>query len=206
MLSHTKTRNIKYKQMCRLQIFGDDNINTTTNFTYSLNNTAVINAIRLRFKLNSALADMRLSQNARCIVETCNVPSITNMTNKYVILRLVTSTQDKVCDTKKFLAGNPILMSMALSGTANANNILYNASEFFYNINVPPTFLQQSYIDVELECPSQTTTSIDFLTSSPLSTLFINLVIVDEDPELTTDTILAPPIDFKTWHVNMPIN
>ena len=29
-------RNIKYKQVCRFQIFGDDDVNTTTNSQYSI--------------------------------------------------------------------------------------------------------------------------------------------------------------------------
>ena len=47
----------------------------------------------------------------------CIVPSITNMAGKYAVVRLVTSTQDKTCDTKKFLNGNPILLSMAIQCT-----------------------------------------------------------------------------------------
>jgi hypothetical protein len=69
---------------------------------------------------------------------------------------MVTSTQDKTCDTKKFLNGNPIPISMATQSTVNATNVLYNASEFFYNINVPTNIFSQGYIDMELECPSAT--------------------------------------------------
>ena len=133
------------------------------------------------------------------------IPSITNSNGRTTIVRLVTSTQDKVCDTKKFLQGNPILFCMGLSSTVNALNILYNATEFFYNINIPPNFLTLGYIDIELECPSQTTTAIDYITSNVLSNLYINLVIIDEDLQITTDTILAPPIDMKHYNVNMPI-
>ena len=67
----------------------------------------------------------------------------------------------------------------------------------FYNINIRSNFLSNGYIDIELECPSLTSTATDFLTSSPLSNFYINLVIVDEDLERTYDTVLAPPIDMK---------
>jgi hypothetical protein len=202
----SKDRNVKYKQVQRIQIFGDDNINTNSSFQYALNSTNnIINAVRFRFTLNNALNDVKLSQNARCVVETCNIPTIQNMGNKYVIIRLVTATNDKTCDTKKFLAGNPILLTMAMANTLGTNNILYNASEFFYNINIPPNLLSLGYIDVEIEVPNQNSASIDFLTSSPLASFFINLVIIDEDPQLTTDTTLAPPIDYKNYHNNMPI-
>ena len=162
------------------------------------------NSKRMRFALNNSLNDLKLSQNARCVVETCNVPSFQNLAGKYILLRLVTSTQDKTCDTKKFLNGNPILISMATQAILGSTNVLYNASEFFYNINVPTNIFSQGYIDMELECPSATA-NIDFLTSKPLSTFFLNLVIVDEDPELTKDLTLAPPIDYNNYNVNIPI-
>ena len=162
------------------------------------------NGKRMRFTLNNALNDLKLSQNARCVVETCNIPSIANLAGKYALLRLVTSTQDKACDTKKFLSGNPILLSLATSSTVNSTNVLYNASEFFYNINVPTNIFSQGYIDMELECPSAAA-NIDFINGRPLSTFFINLIIVDEDPEITKDLTLAPPIDYNHYNVNMPI-
>jgi hypothetical protein len=167
-------------------------------------NGAYTNSKRMRFGLNNSLNDLKLSQNARCVVETCNIPSFSNLAGKYVLLRLVTSTQDKACDTKKFLNGNPILLSLATSTTAGASNILYNASEFFYNVNVPSNIFSQGYIDMELECPS-TGANIDFLTNKPLNNFFINLIIVDEDPEMTKDLTLAPPINYNHYNTNMPI-
>ncbi len=76
----------------------------------------------------------------------------------------------------------------------------------FYNINIPSNFLSNGYIDMELECPSQTTIAIDYIIGSPLSNFYINLVIVDEDLETTNDTILAPPIDMKNYNTgHLPI-
>jgi hypothetical protein len=198
-------KNTKYKQVCRLQLFGTDNIFNKTQYQYSASGSTVNNSIRMRFDLKGALSDMVLSQNARAIVETACIPSITNMSGRTVIVRLVTSTQDKVFDTKKLINGNPILFCMGASSTVNALNILYNATELFCNINVNSNFLIAGYIDIELECPSQNTTAVDYITNNPLNDLYINLVIIDEDPEITTDTILAPPIDMKHYNVNMPI-
>ncbi len=42
------------------------------------------------------------------------------------------------------------------------------------------------------------------MTSNPLDNLYINLVIIDADPEITTYTILAPPIDMNHYNINMP--
>ena len=165
----------------------------------------VTNGKRMRFDLKGQLGDVILSRNARAILEMGCIPSFSNASGQTAIFRLVTPTQDKVFDTKKFLNGNPILFSMPLSSTANTLNTLYNATEFFYNINVPTNFLSNGYIDCELEIPAQTTSAVDFLTSNPLKNLYINLVIVDEDLETTNDTLLAPPINMKNYNVNMPI-
>ena len=59
-------------------------------------------------------------------------------------------------------------------------------------------------MDIEIEIPSATA-NIDFITNKPLSKFFLNLIVVDEDLELTQDLTLAPPIDYKTYNVNMPI-
>ena len=162
------------------------------------------NGKRMRFALNNSLNDLKLSQTARCVVESCNIPSITNLAGKYVSVRIATSSQDKTCDTKKFLNGNPILLSMATQSTVNSPNIIYNASEFFYNVNVPYNLFSNGYLDLELECPTATA-NIDFITNKPLSTFFLNLIIIDEDPQLTKDLTLAPPIDYRNYNVNMPI-
>ena len=189
-----------YKQVSRLQLFGDDNIFSGSQYQYNTTNSTVNNSIRMRFDLKGVLSSVILSRNARAIVEMACIPSITNMNGKTVIVRLVSSTQDKVFDTKKSLNGNPILFCMATSATVNSLNTLYNATEFFYNINIPSTFISNGYIDIELECPSQTTTAIDFSTGSPLSNFYMNLVIVDEDLERTYDNVLAPHIKMQNYN------
>jgi hypothetical protein len=105
-------KNTKYKEICRLQLFGNDNIFNKTQYQYSSSGSGINSSIRMRFDLKGGLSDMVLSQNARAIVETACIPSITNQAGKTVIVRLVTSTQDKVFDTKKLLNGNPILFCM----------------------------------------------------------------------------------------------
>ena len=52
---------------------------------------------------------------------------------------------------------------------------------------------------------SSASANIDFITGKPLSTFFLNLIIVDNDPELTKDLTLAPPIDYKKFNIYMPI-
>ena len=62
-------KNTKYKQITRLQVFGDDNIFNKTQYQYSASGTGVNNSIRMRFDLKGVLSNMILSQNARAIVE-----------------------------------------------------------------------------------------------------------------------------------------
>ena len=93
---------------------------------------------------------------------------------------------------------------MATQPTIGAPNVLYNCSEFFYNINVPSNIFSQGYIDLELECPSATV-NIDFFSAAQIKTFFINLIVVDEEPEVTKDLTLAPPIDYNNYNINIPI-
>ena len=158
------------------------------------------NSKRMRFSLNNSLSDVRLSQNAKCILESCHIPTITNMTNNHVVLRINASSEFKTFDTTKQLNGNPII----LSTIAIANNIIYNASDSFYSVNVASNFLSTGYIEFELECPNASS-NIDFITNSPLRNFYITLVIVDIDPELTKDLTLAPPVDYNNYNINIPI-
>ena len=50
-----------------------------------------------------------------------------------------------------------------------------------------------------------TSADIDYITSSPLSNFYINFVIIDEDLEMTSDTVLAPPINMNNYHIDYPI-
>ncbi len=146
--------------------------------------------------LNNSLFHIQLSNNAPYVLEMYYIPNLTNWAGKSVIVRLGCATRDTVLDTKKFLNGNPIFLAYALSTTVNAPNILFNCSEFFYNVNVPPTFLQLGYVDLALECPTGTTAATLIVVQPPLSSFYINLVLVDEDLEQIIDNILAPQINY----------
>jgi len=165
----------------------------------------VTNGKKMRFDLNGQLGEVQLSRNARAILEMACIPSFSNAAGQTAILRLMTATQDKVFDTKKFSSGYPILFSMPLSSTVNTLNTLYNNTTDFHNLSVPSNFLSNGCIECELEFPAQQSTSIDFITNQPLRNLYINLIIVDEDDEETKDINLAPPIDMKNYNINMPI-
>ena len=158
----------------------------------------------MRFSLHNSLNDVKLSQNAKCVLESCHIPNITNMTGNSVLLRINASSEYKTFDTSKKLNGNPIILTTIVHPAAQSNNLIYNASDMFYSVNVSSNFLSTGYIEFELECPNASS-NIDFITNSPLKNFYISLVIVDIDPELTKDLTLAPPIDYNTYNVNMPI-
>ena len=198
-------RNIKYKQVCRLVLnCNDDLLKSSTNSQYSCTNNAIVNSKIIRFSLKNSLSDVILSQNAKCVLESCHIPNITNLTNQIVYLRLVTSSQNKTYDTTKGLNGNPIILSTMVHASTVQSNVISNNSDMFYSLNIPSNFLQKGLIDMELECPSATS-SINYVTGLPLKTFYISLIIIDEDLELTKDLTLAPPVDYNNYNVNMPI-
>ena len=198
-------RNIKYKQVCRLVLnCNDDLLKSSTNSQYSCTNNAIVNSKIIRFSLNNSLSDVILSQNAKCVLESCHIPNITNLTNQIAYLRLVTSSQNKTYDTTKGLNGNPIILSTMIHSSTVQSNVISNNSDMFYSLNIPSNFLQKGLIEMELECPSATS-SINYVTGLPLKTFYISLIIIDEDLELTQDLTLAPPVDYNNYNVNMPI-
>jgi hypothetical protein len=197
--------NIKYKQLCRLQIFGDDNVYNKVQYQYSTVNNNFINAIRMRFDLKGTLGDVILSKNARVVVEMAQIPALTNATSRIGVLRLQTSTEDKTFDTKKGINGNPILCAVGFGTTVGVFSTISNGGDLFYSLSIPSNFLSRGFIEMELEVPAQTTASISFIASA-LLTFFLSLIIIDVDPELTLDNTLAPPFDLKNYNNNFPIN
>jgi hypothetical protein len=195
--------NIKYKQLCRLQFFGDDNIYNTAQYQYSTVNTSIINGIRMRFDLRGNLGNVILSKNARIIVEAAYIPSLPNASSRISVLRLVTSTEDKTFDSKKGINGNPILFCLNLSGSVNALSTLFYAHDMYFSLNIPSNFLSKGFIEMELEVPTQTSSSIAFVNN--LTNFCLSLIIIDYDPELTLDNTLAPPFDSNNSNINFPI-
>jgi hypothetical protein len=159
----------------------------------------------MRFDLRGNLGDVILSKNARIVVESAQIPALSNATTRIAVVRLLTSTEDKVFDSKKGINGNPILFCLGLGTSVGSFTSLSNAGDLFYSLSIPSNFLSKGFIEIEFEVPAQTTTSISFISLS-LLTFFLSLIIIDVDPELTLDNTLAPPFDLKNYNVNFPIN
>jgi hypothetical protein len=79
--------NIKYKQVVRLQLFEDDHVYNKVQYQYSTVNNTFTNAIRIRFDLKGTLGDVILSENERIVVESAQIPTLTNATSRIAVLR-----------------------------------------------------------------------------------------------------------------------
>ncbi len=192
-------RYTKYKKYYKISCFGNNDIwINRAESQYRTPGSTFTNGKTCRFNFNGAFNDVILSRNARLILEMVYFPTVTNIAN-YVNIRIITSTQDEVFDTLKQKSGNPLLVT--LWGPTQA---LANASEFFYNLNVPITFLSKGYIDIEIESPI-VTNNVTF-TGTVLNRFLLTFVIVDEDDEETNDNNLAPSVEFKNYgRLGMPI-
>jgi hypothetical protein len=144
------------------------------------------------------LNNVKLSKNARLILESLFTPTITNFSN-YINIRVVTSTEDTNLDLSRLNTGNPILI------TTRANTMVYNNSELFCNIDVPSTFLSQGYIEIELESPV-VTTAVAFTTSSAIKPFNMTFVFIDQDEEESQDPYIAQTVEYKHYgRLGMPI-
>ena len=191
-------RYIVHKNFVKISVFGDDDTwISNSNSVYRIDGT-LNNCKRMRFNFNGSLNNVKLSKNARLILESLFIPTITNLVN-YINVRIVTSTEDTNLDSGKFSTGNPILI------TTRANTMVYNNSELFCNINVPSTFLSQGYIEIELESPV-VTAAVDFTTSSSLKPFYMTFVIIDQDEEESQDPNIAQTVEYKNYgRLGMPI-
>ena len=186
-----------HKIFVKISVFGDDDTwISNTNSVYRIDGT--LTCKRMRFNFNGSLNNVKLSKNARLMLESLFIPTITNLSN-YINVRVVTSTEDTNLDSGKLNTGNPILI------TTRANTMVYNNSELFCNINVPSTFLSQGHIEIELESPV-VTAAVDFITSTPLKPFYMTFVIIDQDEEESQDPNIAQTVEYKNYgRLGMPI-
>jgi hypothetical protein len=189
----------KYKKSYRISCFGNnDDWRNKADSQYRTIGSSFINGKICRFSFNGAFNDVILSKNAHVILESAYFPTVTNIAN-YVNIRIVTTTEDSVFDTVKNTSGNPIIVTFP-----GANQTIINGSEFFYNLNVPTSFLSRGYIDVEVESPV-VTANVTF-TGTVLSRFMLTFVVIDVDNEEVQDENLAPKVEYKNYgRLGMPI-
>jgi hypothetical protein len=188
-----------HKNLYKVSLFGpNDDWKNKSDSQYRVPGSSFSNGKICRFNLNGAFNDVILSKNARLILESAYLPTITNV-GGYVNIRIVTSSEDKVFDSAKKTSGNPLLVTFP--GT---NQSIFNNSELFYNFNVPSTFLSKGYIDVEIEAPV-VTVAITYV-GTVLDRFMLTFVIVDEDDEEINDPNIAQTVEYKNYgRLGMPI-
>ena len=110
----------RYKQMCRLNFSGvDDELNNVAssyyNTKFKLFNNTEVNTKLLRFRINN-LRDIKLSQNAKLILESVYLPTIIDNNldikhNSNIILRLKNISDSNCFDSSNDNNGSPIIFS-----------------------------------------------------------------------------------------------
>ena len=76
-------RYTKYKRLIKATLFGkDDILESKTDSKYKINGNFT-NCKRCRFNLNGMLNDVLLSKNARLVLESSYLPTITGFLNKF---------------------------------------------------------------------------------------------------------------------------
>ncbi len=162
---------LKYKQVARLNFVGiDDELNNVDSSYYNtkfklLNNTE-INTKLMRFRINS-LRDLKLSQNARLILESLFISSVEDTLleikhSSNVILRLK-NLNDSTCHNSWNDNNDcPVIFSHCFKSTevtgvtVNSFNFERGVSFFntnpdkFYNFVIPNNFTNNTIFDFEL--------------------------------------------------------
>ena len=111
---------LRYKQACRLNFMGsDDELNNVAssyyNTKFKLFNNTEVNTKLLRFRINN-LRDIKLSQNAKLILESVYLPTIIDNNldikhNSNIILRLKTISDSNCFDSSNDNNSSPIIFS-----------------------------------------------------------------------------------------------
>jgi hypothetical protein len=190
-LESKHSRYTQYKKLYRVSLFGDDDtLASNTNSAYAAMGSTFTNGKRMIFNLNTVFNNVKLSSNARLVLESCNLPTITGVSD-YVLLRLVAGTEDIAFDSHKFTMGNPLICTFKSS-----NQTIMNNDTTLYTLQVPNNFLSKNVIELEIEVPNATS-NIDFLTGSPLKNFYLTFVIIDTVEEETEDNTLRPVVSKK---------
>ena len=114
---------LRYKQACRLNFMGsDDELNNVAssyyNTKFKLFDNTEVNTKLLRFRINN-LRDIKLSQNAKLILESVYLPTIIDNNleikhNSNIILRLKTISDSNCFDSSNDNNSSPIIFSHSI--------------------------------------------------------------------------------------------
>ena len=156
----------RHKQVCRLNFFGiDDELNNDASSYYNtktkIYNNTEINTKLLRFRINN-LRDIKLSQNAKLILESVYIPSIIDNTfdikhNPYIILRLKTISDSTCYDSSRDNNCAPIIFSHCVQSRPTT----FTQTSTGVLVGPTTTYTNQSYNSVKFD------SGISFFNPSP---------------------------------------
>ena len=215
----------RYKQVARINFNGfDDELNNVDtsyyNTKFKLINNTEINTKLLRFRINN-LRDIKLSQNARLILESVFLTSVEDTTlnvkhNANIILRF-----KNLNDSKCFNSGTdnnecPILFShcfnsLQISGvTVNLYNFERGISFFntnpdkLYNFTIPNNFTNNTVFEFELIYQMRTGVNLDLTDRFSFHKFQCSFIIMDYD-EQELISYDSNEVDYDKYKPHFPL-
>jgi len=162
----------RYKQACRLTFNGlDDELNNVASSyyitKYKLLNNTEINTKLLRFRIEN-LRDVKLSQNAKLILESFSIPAILDETNEIkhtgnIILKLKNISDSKCYDSSNNNNSSPILFLGSVQSTAQTYVDINTVSTTLATTLIPAVSTYNNSVQKELMYNG----SLNFINPSP---------------------------------------
>ena len=196
----------KYKQVARLAFYGYDdellnNDSSLSNYFFKggFGDNDVLNTKTMRFKLDSNMQNILLSNNARLVLESACIPDLFEWdrttddwvrdaadnvnpagTNGPIIVK-IKNINGNNWDSSQKSNGNAVLFTYYDIN----NNIFVNPdTEKLYNFSISNNFLRNGIVEFEIIYQMLGQQNIDNITNSrSIADLFISLVIYDIDEE-----------------------
>ena len=147
------------------------------------------NTKKLRFDLTQEFSSLKLADDSVIFLEYARMPALTALSTCYKNIRLCNSENINVFDSCQGSVGNPILFTCE-SGNNATNNYILNTQ--YSRLTIPPHFLNNGYIEFEIDTILTAANNNTVFTQAQLNELILKVVIAEPDIELTQDINLAP--------------
>jgi hypothetical protein len=215
----------RYKQVARFNFVGiDDELNNVDssyyNTKFKLFDNTEINTKLMRFRINS-LRDLKLSQNARLILESVFISSVEDTSlevkhNSNVILRLKNLNDSKCHNSWNDNNDCPIFFSHCFKSTevtgttSNSYNFERGISFFntnpdrFYNFTIPSTFTNNTTFDFELIYQMRSGLNLSTTDRGSFYKFHCSFIICDYDEEelISNDSTI---VDYDKYGPHFPL-
>ena len=215
----------RYKQVCRLNFMGiDDELKDDASSYYKtkfkLFNNNEVNTKLLRFRIEN-LRDIKLSQNAKIILESLYISSVedTSLNIKHIsniILRFKNLSDSKCFNSSNDNNSYPIIFSHCfqttqVSGiTVNTYNFergisfLNSSPDKFYNFNIPSNFTNNNVFEFELIYFMRTGVNLNIDDKFSFYKFQCSFIICEEDEQdlISNDSNI---VDYDKYKPHFPL-